>query len=104
MRRLGDGDTGDCRGQRGGGGPDQPGGEEDQEERAPGVGSEEGAYWSGPLTPGLTKGCLRPKMDGTGAALPFVAGDEREQALSRAPHLRLAPLPLPVVTSGGFQC
>lgn len=76
-----------------GGDPDRrglrhSGGGEEGEERAPGVGwgSEgRGACWSGPLTPGLNKGLLEDhhtrKMDGTGASRPFVAGDEREQAL-----------------------
>lgn len=55
----------------------------------------EGACWSGPLTPGPNKGLLkdrhRHKMDGTGAARPFVAEDEREQALRRVPQ---SPPPL----------
>ena len=60
--------------------------------RAPGVGVRREARRSGPLTPGPDKGPPkdghRHKMDGTGAARPFVAGDEREQAL------RSVPLPL----------
>lgn len=66
--------------------------------------------WSGPLTPGPNKGLPKDrhwdKMDGTGAARPFVAGDERQQALRvpQGPPVLLAPLHLPAVPSGAFAC
>lgn len=70
------------------------GGGEEGEERAPGaVVPGDRAYWPGPLTPSPNKKLLkdshRRKMDGHVAAGPFVAADERQQALRtvfRAPH------------------
>lgn len=76
-------------------------------ERAPEVGVRgEGVCWSGPLTPGpnkgLSKDCHWDKMDGTGAARPFVAGDERQQALRvpQGPRVLLAPHPSPQCPQG----
>lgn len=80
--------------------------------RAPGVGVRREARRSGPLTPGPDKGPPkdghRHKMDGTGAARPFVAGDEREQALRSVP-LPGSPMTVgspapPPVTSGALEC